>query len=135
MPQSLVLNYVHITFSTKGRVNIIDNAVSKELYAYIGGICKNLECNPVIIGGYLNHVHILCTLSKKLALMNLIEKAKSFSSKWIKAKGVEYHGFHWQAGYGAFSVNPSEVDTVIKYIENQEAHHRKKSFQEEYLAF
>ena len=135
MSQSLVSNYLHITFSTKGREHLIDKDISTELFAYIGGICKKLECNPVKIGGHLDHVHILCTLSKKIALVTLIEKVKSNSSKWIKTKGKKYERFYWQKGYGAFSVNPAEVDVVVRYIENQEEHHRKKTFQEEYLTF
>ncbi|HNW89644.1 MAG TPA: IS200/IS605 family transposase [Bacteroidales bacterium] len=135
MPQSLVRNYLHIIFSTKLRRHLIDKNISSELHSYLGGICKNLECNPVMIGGHHDHVHILCTLSQKIALMTLLEKIKSNSSKWIKTKGKSYKDFYWQSGYGAFSVNPSEVDVVIRYIENQEEHHRKKTFQEEYIAF
>ena len=84
MGQSLVKNYLHIIFSTKNRENLILEEVENELYSYIGGICKNLECNPVQIGGYKNHVHILCLLSKKITLMKLVEEIKSHSSKWIK---------------------------------------------------
>lgn len=74
-------------------------------------------------------------LSQKIALMQLMEEVKSHSSKWIKTKGVEYKDFYWQNGYGAFSVNPTQVDTVAAYIANQHAHHQKKSFQTEYRAF
>jgi putative transposase len=72
MPQSLVKNYLHITFSTKGRYPFIDNEIESELFNYLGGICKNLECNPLKVGGYKDHVHILCLLSRKIALMRLI---------------------------------------------------------------
>jgi len=105
------------------------------LFSYIGGICKNLECNPIQVGGEKDHVHILCLLSKKIALMDLIEKIKSNSSKWIKTKGIEFENFYWQSGYGAFSVNPSEIDIVRNYIENQEDHHKKITFKEEFLKF
>jgi len=74
-------------------------------------------------------------LSKKIALMKLLEELKSHSSKWIKTKGDKYKSFYWQDGYGAFSVKPSEVDVVINYIANQKEHHKKKTFQNEYLAF
>jgi REP element-mobilizing transposase RayT len=80
-------------------------------------------------------VHILCKLSKKIALIKLLEEVKSHSSKWIKTKGSEFANFYWQDGYGAFSVNPSEVDVVIKYIENQKNHHKTKTFQDEYRQF
>lgn len=83
----------------------------------------------------MDHVHILCRMSKKIALIKLLEELKSHSSKWIKTKSDELKQFYWQDGYGAFSVNPSEVNVVTKYIVNQKEHHRKKTFQEEYLAF
>ncbi len=133
MPQSLVKNYVHITFSTKYRQSIIDENIKDELFRYLGGICKNLECYPVIVGGHKDHVHILCLLSRKIALMKLLEELKSHSSKWIKTKGQSYSEFYWQNGYGAFSVDSGGVDTVKNYILNQEDHHAQKTFKEEYL--
>ena len=135
MPQSIAYNYLHITFSTKYRVPMIDEAIEEELFKYIGGICKKLDCNPVKVGGYRDHVHILCVLSRKIALMKLLEEIKSHSSKWIKTKGDKYKNFYWQRGYGSFSVNPAEIDVVIRYIENQAEHHKKKTFQDEYIAF
>jgi putative transposase len=135
MPQSIAYNYLHITFSTKYREPLIDEAIEEELFKYIGGICKNLECNPIKVGGYRDHIHILCVLSRKIALMKLLEEVKSHSSKWIKTKGDQYKNFYWQRGYGSFSVNPAEIDIVVRYIENQAEHHKKKTFQEEYVAF
>jgi REP element-mobilizing transposase RayT len=135
MPQSIAYNYLHITFSTKYREPLIDEAIEEELFKYIGGICKNLECNPIKVGGYRDHIHILCVLSRKIALMKLLEEIKSHSSKWIKTKGDKYKNFYWQRGYGSFSVNPAEIDVVVRYIENQAEHHKKKTFQEEYVAF
>ncbi len=135
MGQSLVKNYIHIVFSTKYCASIIDENIEGELYAYLGGICKKMECHPIKIGGYTNHVHILCMLSKKVALMKLLEELKSHSSKWIKTKDDKFKKFYWQNGYGAFSVNPKDIDKVNDYIANQRNHHQKKSFQDEYLAF
>ena len=135
MPQSLVRNYLHITFSTKHRVKTIDEQIQDELYKYLGGICKNNECNPILVGGHFDHVHILCLLSQKIALMKLIEEIKSHSSSWIKTKDERYSKFYWQNGYGAFSVNPSEIEIVRKYILGQAEHHKKISFQDEYRAF
>lgn len=103
--------------------------------AYIGGICKNLECTPIIINGHEDHIHILCFLSRKISLMKLVEETKSHSSKWIKTKGEKYSIFYWQSGYGAFSVNPKEIEIVKTYILNQEEHHTKKTFQQEYISF
>lgn len=114
---------------------MIDKNVEAELHAYIGGICKNTGCTSLIVGGYTDHIHILCLLSKKVTLIKLVEEVKSHSSKWIKTKGEAYKNFYWQDGYGAFSVNPSEIDTVTAYIRNQKEHHDKKTFQDEYRAF
>jgi len=135
MGQSLVTNYLHIVFSTKHREALIYDPIEHELHDYLGGICKNLECQPITVCGYTDHIHILCMLSKKIALIKLMEELKSHSSKWIKTKGDAYRNFYWQDGYGAFSVNPSEVDVVIEYISKQKEHHSKKTFQEEYRAF
>ncbi|WP_121353932.1 IS200/IS605 family transposase [Flavisolibacter nicotianae] len=135
MPQSLVKNYIHLVFSTRSRVYTIDEAIQPELFRYIAGICANNECNPVQIGGHTNHVHALFLLSKKMALVKVVEEIKAHSSKWIKTKGDAYQNVYWQNGYGAFSVNPFEVDIVVAYIKNQKEHHRKKTFEEEYKAF
>ncbi len=135
MPQSLVRNYLHITFSTKNREKLMHSGIEDELFRYLGGICRDLECYPVLVGGYQDHVHILCLLSQKIPLMKLLEEVKSHSSGWIKTKDDKCKKFYWQNGYGAFSVNPSEIEVVKSYIMNQKEHHRKKTFQEEYLAF
>ena len=135
MGQSLSRNYLHVIFSTKHRRPLIKEPIEIELHRYIGGICNNLECTPLKIGGYVDHIHILCLLSKKLALMKLLEEVKSHSSKWIKNKDVGLKDFYWQNGYGAFSVNPSQLNIVSEYIENQKEHHDKKTFQQEYRSF
>ncbi|WP_439481854.1 IS200/IS605 family transposase [Cyclobacterium plantarum] len=135
MGQSHVRNYIHIIFSTKNRMPLISNEVEDALHRYLGGICNNMECPVIKIGGYTDHVHILCLLSKKRALVDLMEDLKSHSSKWVKTQGAGLENFYWQKGYGAFSVKPTEVDTVIQYISNQHTHHAKRTFQEEYRAF
>ncbi len=135
MGQSLVKNYLHITFSTKYRQPLIHPPYEEQLHAYLGGICKNLDCQPIKVGGYTDHVHILCMLSKKIALMKLLEELKSHSSKWIKTLDDSLKNFYWQDGYGAFSVNPAEVANVINYIANQHEHHGGMSYQDEYRAF
>ncbi len=135
MPQSLVFNYTHIIFSTKNRYPFIDEQIKDELFKYLGGTCRELECKPIIVGGFKNHVHILTLLSQKIALMKLIEKLKSHSSKWIKSKGKNYEHFYWQRGYAAFSVNPSKIDVVRAYILKQDEHHQTTEFQTEYLNF
>ena len=135
MPQSLSKVYVHIIFSTKNRENLIDDKIENSLYEYLGGICKGLECNPVKVGGYKNHVHLLCLLSRKVSQMKFLEEIKKQSSKWIKTKGQAYSNFYWQDGYGIFSINPTETDKVIDYIQLQQEHHKHKSFQDEFIAF
>ena len=135
MPQSLAKVYVHLTFSTKNRYPFIDNSIKNELWEYLGGICRGLECNPIQIGGYKDHVHICCLLSKKISQVELVLKVKKHSSKWIKTKGNRYTKFYWQESYGIFSVNPSELDAVVLYIKKQEKHHQRRSFQEEFIAF
>lgn len=135
MSQSLSKVYVHLTFSTKGRYPFIDHKIQERLWQYLGGICKGLECNPIQIGGYKDHVHILCLLSKKITQMKLVEEVKKQSSKWIKTIDENYVKFYWQDGYGIFSVNPSQLEIVTQYIKNQEEHHKKQTFKEELLAF
>ncbi len=126
---------MHIVFSTKHRYPFIDDHIKEELFKYLGGICKHRECNPIIVGGYKDHVHILCLLSRKIALMKLIEEIKIYSSKWMKTKGIEYKNFYWQNGYGGFSVNPAQIEVVKNYILMQESHHQRKSFKDEYRLF
>lgn len=135
MGQSLVQNYLHIVFSTKNREALINSKIETDLHAYLGGICNSLDCQVIKIGGYHNHVHILCLLSKKITLIKLMEELKGHSSKWIKTKDNDFKNFYWQNGYGAFSVNPSEIEKVIHYIDNQHEHHRNKSYEEEYISF
>ena len=132
MGQSLTKNYLHIVFSTKYRQPLILPPYEDELHAYLGGICRQLDCLPIKIGGYVDHIHILCILSKKIALMKLLEVVKSSSSKWMKTQHDSLKNFYWQDGYGAFSVSASQVDRVAAYIARQHEHHRKKTFQHEY---
>jgi putative transposase len=135
MGQSLSNVYVHITFSTKYRQSLIDENIKTSLFEYLGGICKGLECYPLKVGGSVDHVHIVCLLSRKIPQMKLLEELKKQSSKWIKTKGANYSNFYWQDGYGIFSVNPSDTEVVVKYIISQGDHHKKITFQDEYRTF
>lgn len=133
MPQSLSRVVVHLVFSTKNRTPWLrDVALRQELYQYMGGILVNIECPPILIGGIEDHVHVLCNLSRKLAIMNLVEELKTEPSKWLKTKRPDLTEFHWQAGYGVFSVSQSNVEAVKTYIANQEEHHKRMSFQDEF---
>ena len=132
MPQSLVQIYVHIVFSTKNRApHLIDSSLRGEVHMYLGGTCRNLDSPAVIVGGVEDHVHVLCHLGKTWAVSDLVRELKRESSKWLKER---LPGFYWQNGYGAFSVDPRELDAVIAYIANQEAHHATESFQDEFRA-
>jgi len=126
---------MHIVFSTKHREKLIHPPYEEKIHAYLGGICKQQNCQPLIVGGYQDHIHILCQLSQNIKLAKLVELAKSHSSKWIKTLDTNLSNFYWQNGYGAFSVNPSDVDVVTKYIQNQHEHHREKDFRKEYINF
>ena len=133
MPQSLAQIYLHIIFSTKNRHPFLrDDGLRNEMHNYLGGTCNQLECPVLRVGGVADHVHILCRLSRKMATSDLIAETKRESSKWIKTKDVRLANFHWQDGYGAFSISPSHVEPVVEYIRNQEIHHKKESFQDEF---
>jgi len=133
MPQSLVKNYLHIVFSTKYREDFIDEAIEKELFSYIAVLCRGFESPALQIGGTDDHIHILCLLSRKTALMKLVQEVKAYSSKWIKTKGSKYENFFWQDGYAAFSVSRNEINKIINYIKNQRIHHQEQKFKDELL--
>ena len=133
MPQSLAQIYLHITFSTKGRRLLLkDPELRKGAHAYLAGTCKNQDSPAVIVGGPADHVHVLCRLSRTLAVADLIRELKRTSSKWVKEQSARGLMFQWQNGYGAFSISPSHVDVLRRYIETQEEHHRKETFQDEF---
>ena len=131
MSQSLVKNLVHLVYSTKHRKMWLGRDHQASLFAYQAGIFIKWESPALIIGGVEDHVHSLFSLSKNYALKKVVEEVKKASSKWMKAHGPMNSEFQWQAGYAAFSVSQSNVDDVRKYIENQEDHHRKMTFQDE----
>jgi putative transposase len=131
MPQSLANLLVHAVFSTSDRRPLIPEEVRPDLYAYAGGILRNLNCQPVQLGGVADRVHVLFRLGRTLSLAEAMEKVKSGTSKWIKTKEGIPADFRWQAGYGAFSVSPEHEARVGRYIQEQETHHRSASFQDE----
>ena len=133
MPQSLAKVLVHIVFSTKHRKPFLKNEkVRAELHAYLTGVLKGLDSPSIVINSVEDHIHILCLLSRKIAIMDLIEEVKTSSSKWIKTKGAVYRGFHWQSGYGVFSVSESKRADVVRYIAGQAEHHRRLTYQDEF---
>jgi REP element-mobilizing transposase RayT len=133
MPQSLTQIYLHIIFSTKDRQPFFkDKTIRERVHAYLTGICRNLECSSLFVGGVEDHVHLLTRHSKNISVANFLRELKRESSKWIKTLDPAFKKFHWQNGYGVFSLSPSHVEVVKKYIQNQEEHHRRETFQEEF---
>ena len=133
MAQTLTSLMVHVIFSTKNREPFITPEIEPELFAYIGGILKNNKCRLLAASGTADHVHLLISQSTNIALSALMKDVKKDSSSWIKTKGNIFRNFHWQDGYGAFSIGTNEVNGVKKYIASQKEHHRKRSFQEELI--
>jgi len=135
MPQSLCQVYLHLVFSTKGRIPLLQDAqLREELHRYLGGVCRNQESPSIQVGGVADHVHLLLRMSKSISVADLVRELKRDSSKWIKDRSPDPYlqDFHWQAGYGAFSISPSHAEAVSAYIQNQEDHHRQESFQDEF---
>jgi REP-associated tyrosine transposase len=130
MPHTYAQNTVHIVFSTKDRRKSIPKEFQSALWAYIAGICKNHAIFTQTIGGAADHIHLLVELPQSLPLAKAVLTIKSNSSRWAHTQG---HKFDWQEGYAAFSVSASLVPAVVRYIQNQEAHHKKMSFAAEFL--
>jgi REP element-mobilizing transposase RayT len=135
VPQSLSSILIHLIFSTKNREPLLSPEIDAELYPYIASIFKAMKSPALIIDGASDHLHTLFSLSRVVTIADLVEEVKTESSKWIKTKGQEFRNFHWQNGYGAFSISQSEVATVKRYIRRQKEHHRRVTFQDEYRRF
>ncbi len=132
MPQSLSIVYIHLVFSTKERRPFLrDKPARDSLHGYLGGISKNLDCPPILIGGVEDHVHLLCRFARTITQAEWVKKLKRVSNGWLKEQGSEYADFEWQGGYADFSVSQSNLEQVKRYIANQEEHHCKMGFQEE----
>jgi REP element-mobilizing transposase RayT len=125
--------YIHLVFSVKGRQNIIHKTWREELFKYVSGIIKGRDQKVFAIGGMPDHIHILISLRPNYMVSELVNSVKTNSSKWINSKEFIKGKFNWQEGYGAFSYGQSQLDHVIQYINNQELHHQRKSFKEEYI--
>ena len=135
MAQSLSKILLHVVFSTKNRERWLDDAIRPATHAYLAGALRAVGSEAFRVGGTDDHVHIACTLPRTLTVCKLLEEIKKHSSRWMKEIDPKYAGFAWQRGYEAFSIGRSQLDTVIQYVENQEEHHRKLTFQEEYRRF
>jgi putative transposase len=131
MSHSYAQNHIHLVFSTKGRQKLIVKALQRRLWAYMAGICKSYGMLVFAIGGLDDHVHALFRLPPTITLARAVSLLKSNSSRWMSEQGTR---FSWQKGYGAFSVSSSNISAVTRYIDNQEVHHRKRTFEQEFLA-
>ncbi len=126
---------IHIVFHVKSTSVCIKNEDLPKVFAYIGGIVRNVDGYPVTVGGIENHIHILATMPKTMSVSEFVQKIKANSSRWIKTLDKYYESFAWQEGYGAFCVSPSLLTKTIHYIETQEQHHHEESVRDEFKRF
>jgi REP element-mobilizing transposase RayT len=135
MPQSLSRIWLHLVFSTKQRRAYLQNPeIREEMFRMLGHHAGEADCPPARVGGWIDHVHVLCGLSRTIAVADFVEVLKRETSKWAKRRAPDLATFQWQNGYGAFSVSQSLMDQVVDYIERQSEHHGRMTFQEEFLA-
>jgi REP element-mobilizing transposase RayT len=132
MPSTHSSLHIHIVFSTKERIPMISNEWRNRLHSYLGGIVKGLEGVPLAVGGIADHVHLLVGLKTSHRIDYLLRDVKADSSGWVH-KEIGKTKFAWQKGYSVFTVSPSNIEGVKRYVLNQEEHHRRKTFQEEYV--
>jgi len=136
MAQSLSRLWTHLIFSTKNRYPFLSDKVLRgEMHAYLAEMLRNQNCETRIVGGVEDHTHSLFALSRTLPIARVVKEVKRTSSGWIKEDWPKLAKFHWQGGYAAFSVSQSNLEDVVRYIENQEEHHKRVTFQDEYRAF
>ncbi len=135
MAQTLVKIYIHVVFSTKNRDDLILPVIEDELFSYLGGILRKYNSVLIAANGTENHVHLLISQSKNVALSDLLRELKKASSLWIKTKGHDFGNFQWQAGFGAFSIGQSQIENVKNYIAKQKEHHQTVVFEDEYRKF
>jgi putative transposase len=125
----------HCVFSTKGRRQLITAPLQQRLWPFMGGIARENGMKALTVGGVEDHAHVLLSLPTTISIAQAVQRIKGGSSKWIHETFPEHQGFAWQEGYGAFSIGVSQVDDTVSYIRSQAEHHRRKTFQEEFLAF
>jgi len=135
MPQSLSAVYIHLVFSTKDRYPFLrDKPARDALPSYLGGVSKQLDCPPILIGGVEDHVHLLARFGRTITQAEWVKELKRVSNLWLKERDRDYADFEWQGGYADFSVSQSNLEQVKQYIAGQEEHHLKMNFQEELRA-
>jgi len=134
MSHSYACLMTHAVFSTKDRVPLVVNECRERLYPYLGGIAREIDAKALIIGGTADHVHLLLSLPPTLCVADALRDLKANSSRWVHETWPDRRDFAWQTGYGAFSVSESQRDAVARYIESQVEHHKRRTFQEEFIA-
>jgi REP element-mobilizing transposase RayT len=134
MPQSFVCMNCHLVFSTENRVPLIEPDLAPRFYGYMGGIVDNMGGKLTAAGGMPDHVHLIVSLGRTMSTADTVRTVKTNSSKWIHETFPSMGRFAWQTGYGAFAVSYSNVGQVKRYIDNQQEHHRARTFQEEFRA-
>jgi putative transposase len=132
MSQSLSFILVHVIFSTKDRMPALNEDIRSSLHAYLATVVRNADCECYRVGGVADHVHVALRLPRTLTIAKLVQETKASSSQWLKRQSSTLANFSWQRGYGAFSVGPADLDSLRQYIDAQEEHHRRHTFQEEY---
>jgi putative transposase len=132
MAQSLSKVFIHVIFSTKNREPWLDSDIRPATHAYLATVCRDLDTEAYRIGGTMDHVHIAATLPRTLTQSDLVQKLKTSSTHWLKRQDKKYAGFAWQRGYGVFSISKSQLPALVKYIAEQEEHHKTQTFQDEF---
>lgn len=135
MPGTFSKLYIQVVFAVKGRENMISNGWNKELYKYIAGIIKGKDQKSIIVNGMPDHIHAFIGLKPAMSISDLVRDIKNNSSNFVNDHRWTKKKFRWQDGYGVFSYSHSHIDSVYNYILNQEQHHKKKTFKEEYIQF
>jgi len=134
--QSLARLWTHLIFSTKNRYPFLsDQKLRTDMHAFLAKTLREQDCETLIVNGVEDHIHALFALSRTHSIASVVKEIKRTSSGWVKELSPKVAEFHWQGGYGAFSVSQSNLQEVIRYIANQEEHHKRVTFQDEYRAF
>jgi putative transposase len=132
MPQSLSKVFIQIVFSTKNREPWLDTALRPSLHSYLATVVRDLDAEAFRVGGTADHVHIAATLPRTLSQADMVQQIKTSATHWLKRQHKSLAAFAWQRGYGVFSISKSQLSALTRYVDNQEEHHRKRTFQDEY---
>jgi putative transposase len=135
MPQSLSKILLHVVFSTKDRRPFMSKSIQPALHAYMATLARNQGCECYRVNGIEDHVHLAIGLARTITVADLVKELKTESNKWLKHEDTSLINFAWQKGYGAFSLGASQLPDLLAYIDNQESHHKKMTFQDEYRIF